>query len=624
MKVLLVNPPGWQKGSTNLGLCYLAGALIANGHEALILDVNDTDDPPEVVARKAEEYGPAVIGFSLKTATANAALLLSKAIKKRYNKAMHVAGGAHVTLAYEECLRENPEIEYCFVGESDSSFIEFVERLQEGKGLKRIAGIAYRSGDKIKATQRNYIEDLDSLPIPSMEAIEGFSFKEFRYPMITSRGCPYPCTYCCVGVVSSKKWRARTPENIIAELRAVKAKHGITSFEILDDNFTLRVDRAKAFCRLLIESGMNLTWYCHNGIRADKIDMELAQLMKKAGCTSVALGVESGDAKIFASIKKGEPLEAVVNAVKCIQAAGMQAVGYFIIGLPGDTLEGIKKTIKFQQSLGLNHFTYGILNPYPFTEVYDVIKREGKVLMDIKESSHFSTTLTIPFEMPGFPREDMEKAYYLAEFQELYRALEEFEERHNRKPRSIFYFDFSTGSTFAENLTHLLEGYELDVFCYQWHSDRYFKNKEAWNIKDLNVFIDTLGMVDRTKKFLKAFNLFRKRGYDIVFYNAETPHMLLAAFLPIVRPKKFYIEASNGGILMKLTDDEVKKAFYKKLRELPKLSLQMGLSVIVNPLFRLALLGFGGLLRLKKGGKKIAFEKKGVRLVDSKEEGRKD
>ncbi|MFQ5427984.1 MAG: B12-binding domain-containing radical SAM protein [Thermodesulfobacteriota bacterium] len=623
MKVLLVNPPGWQKGSTNLGLCYLAGSLLANGHEVLILDVNATDDPPEVVGKKAEEYGPGVIGFSLKTATANAALLLSKAIKKQYDKAVHVAGGAHVTLAYEECLLENPEIEYCFIGESDASFLELVKRLEQGGDPKKVAGIAYRDGKKIIATKREYIEDLDSLPAPSLEAIEHFSFKGFRYPMITSRGCPYPCTYCCVGVVSSKKWRARTPENIMAELKTVTEKYGIKSFEILDDNFTLRVERAKKFCRLLIESGMNLSWYCHNGIRADKIDMELARLMKKAGCTSVALGVESGDAKIFESIKKGEPLEAIVNAVKCIQAAGMEAVGYFIIGLPGDTLEGIKKTIKFQQSLGLSHFTYGILNPYPYTEVYDVIKREGKILMDIKESSHFSTTLTIPFEMPGFPREDMEKAYYLAEFQDLYKVLEEFEEKHNRKARSILYMDFSPASTFAETLAKVGEGCELDVFCYQWHSDRYFKNREAWNIKDLNVFIDTLGMVDRTKKFLKAFNLFRKRSYDIVFYNAETPQLLLAAFLPIVRPKKFYIEAQNGSTLMRLTDDEVKKAFYRKLRALPGFSLNLGLSVVFNPLFRLALLGFGCLLRLKKGGKKMVFESKGVRLVDMKEEGRK-
>lgn len=623
MKVLLINPPGWQKGSTNLGLCYLAGNLLANGHEVLILDVNATNDSPEVVAKKAAQYAPGIIGFSLKTSTANAALLLSKAIKERYDKALHVAGGPHVTLAYKECLLDNPEIEYCFLGESDASFIDFVKTLEEGGDPKKIAGIAYRDGGKAVATAREYIEELDSLPIPQLEAIENFSFKDFRYPMITSRGCPYPCTYCCVGVVSSKKWRSRTPENILDELKTVTKKYGITSFEILDDNFTLRVDRAKEFCRLLIESRLNLSWYCHNGIRADKIDMELARLMKEAGCTSVALGVESGDAEIFDSIKKGEPLEAIVNAVKCIKAAGMKAVGYFIIGLPGDSLEGIKRTIKFQQSLGLDHFTYGILNPYPYTEVYDVIKRDGRMLMDIKESSHFSTSLTIPFEMPGFSRDDMEKAYYFAKFQTLYKILEEYELKCKKKPGRILYVDFSAASAFAGNLAKLFEGYELDVFCYQWRSDRYFENREAWKISGLHVFIDTGHMLDRVKKFLKAFNLFRKRRYDIVFYNAETPQVLLAAFLPIVRPKSFFIEAQDGATLMTLADDEVKKAFYKKLRALPMFSLKMGISLLLNPLFRLAVVGFGFFLNSKKGGKKLEFTKKGTRLVDIQEKGPK-
>ncbi len=618
MKVLLVNPPGWQKGSTNLGLCYLAGSLKAAGHEVLILDVNATDDPPEVVAEKAEAFGPGVIGFSLKTATANAAFLLSKAIKKRYPKAVHVAGGPHVTLAYEECLRENPEIEYCFIGESDESFIDFVRRLEEGQDPRGVAGIACRQDGEVIATERRYIEDLDSLPAPSLESIEHFSFKGFRYPMITSRGCPYPCTYCCVGVVSSKKWRARTPENIIAELRAVKEKYGITSFEILDDNFTLRVDRAKKFCRLLIESGMNLDWYCHNGIRADKIDMELARLMKKAGCASVALGIESGDAEIFDSIKKGEPLEAVVNAVKCIQAAGMKAVGYFIIGLPGDSLEGIKKTIRFQRQLGLDHFTYGILNPYPYTEVYDVIKREGTMLMDIKESSHFSTTLTIPFEMPGFSREDMEKAYYLATYQDLFGLLEDFEAEHGRKPRRILYMDFSAGSAFAETLAKVADDYELDVFCCEPVTGKYIDKKAVWNVRDLHVFEDTPRIAKKAGKLLRSLGFFMKRKYDIVFCNVETPSLLKAASLLVIRPDEFFSEAENGDTLVKITSAEVKKAFYSKLRLLPRFSLNVMLGLIFKPLYRLALLGFGLFLRLKKDGVPLEFTKKGPRLKDTK------
>ncbi|MBI5643013.1 MAG: radical SAM protein [Deltaproteobacteria bacterium] len=616
MKVLLINPPGWQKGSTNLGLCYLASSLLAHKHKVLIFDVNATDKSPEAVAEKALEYAPDIIGFSLKTSTANAAFLLSKAIKKRYSKAIHVAGGAHITLAFKESLLGNPDIEYCFLGESERSFIAFVERLQDGRPVEEVPGIAYKKGGEVVVTPREYIEDLDSIPYPNLEVIENFSFKDFRYPMITSRGCPYPCTYCCVGVVSSKKWRARTPENIIEELKAVKERHGITSFEILDDNFTLRVDRAKKFCRLLIESGLNLSWYCHNGIRADKLDLELAKLMKEAGCTSVALGVESGDPLIFDSIKKGEPLEAIVNAVKCIKEAGMKAVGYFIIGLPGDSLEGIKNTIKFQKSLGLDHYTYGILNPYPYTEVYDTVKREGRMLMDIKESSHFSTTLTIPFEMPGFSRDDMEKAYYLARFQKLYDAIDNYEKKYKKRPERILYVDFAPASKFTDHLAKLLEGYELDVFCFQWRSDNYFKNRDSRKVTNLHVYVDTPYLSGRIKKFIKMFNLFRKRDYSMVFYNTETPQILLPPFLLIVRPKAFYLEAEDGATLLTLKDKEIKALLRKKAGSFVLTMPKLAVSLLVYPFFRLALIGFGFFLCLKKDGKAVDFTPDGPKFKD--------
>ncbi len=622
MKILLINPPGWQKGSTNLGLCYLASSLIARKHNVLILDVNATNEPPEAVAEKARKFAPDIIGFSLKTSTANAALMLSKAIKTRYGNAVHVAGGAHITLAFKDTLLENIEIEYCFLGESEKSFIDFVERLQDGRPVEEVAGIAYRKGGEVVDTNREYIEDLDAIPYPSMDVIEDFSFKEFRYPMITSRGCPYPCTYCCVGVVSSKKWRARSPENIIAELKYVKQKYGITMFEILDDNFTLNMYRAKKFCRLLIESGLNLSWYCHNGIRADNLDFELAKLMKKAGCTSIALGVESGDPAVFDSIKKGEPLEAIVNAVKCIKAAGMRAVGYFIIGLPGDSLEGIKKTIKFQQELGLDDFTYGILNPYPFTEVYDVIRREGKMLMDIKDSSHFSASLTIPFEMPGFSRDDMEKAYYLAKFQKLYDILDDYEKKYKRKPERILYVDFSPASRFTDHLAKLLDGYELDVFIFQWRSDDYFKNKEARKITNLHVYVDTPYTVGRIKKILKMFNLFRKRNYNVVFYNMKTPRLLLLALFLIVRPKVFYLEAEDGGRMLTLSDKEVKKLIRKKLGMLVIALPKLVVYVLASVAFRIAAIGFGFFLYFKRGGKNVEFTPQGPKLTDMDKRGR--
>lgn len=607
MKILLINPPGWQKGSTNLGLCYLAGNLIASGHKVLIFDLNATEELYETAAIKVEKYSPDIIGFSLKTSTANAAFLISKEIKKCYKKAVHVAGGPHITLDYEGSLLENPEIEYCFLGESDISFIDFVNRLEKKQSIKEVAGIAYLDNGNVVATKQKLIEKLDNLPYPSFEAIENFSFKDFRYPIITSRGCPYLCTYCCVGLICGKKWRARTPENTVTELKNAREKFGVKTFEILDDNFTLRLDRAKQLCRLIIKNKVKLNWYCHNGIRADRIDFELARLMKKAGCTSIALGIESGNAEVFNNIKKGETFESIVNAVKYIKKAGMRVVGYFIIGLPGDSLNGIKKTIEFQQRLGLDGYTYGILNPYPHTEVYEIIKRDGKILMDIKDSSHFSSTLTIPFEMPGFSKEDMKEAHYLCKFQKLYKALEVFKKKYNKKLKRILYINFSADLGFLENLAHFLDSYELDVFCSPWKSDDYFKYKEAMKIQDLRAFKYSPYFFKNLKNILRLFNIYRKRKYDILFYNLRAQKKMLLLALLIIHPKTFYLEAEDGYRILTIKDKEIREFFFKKIKELMISLPKLTISILASFFFRISYIFFGLFLYFKRNGQIVEF-----------------
>jgi hypothetical protein len=195
---------------------------------------------------------------------------------------------------------------------------------------------------------------------------------------------------------------------------------------VLDDNFTLNIERAKKICRELIDRKLKLLWYCHNGIRADRIDQELAVLMKKAGCTSIAFGIESGNPETFDSIKKGEPLSAVVNSVKVAKKAGIKAVGYFIIGLPGETLEKFIETVRFQRSLKLDDYVYNMLIPYPKTEAWDIVQSRGTMFCDITHTQHFSTDIVpIPFELPGFPRHDMVRALYIAKFFDLYETVQQ-------------------------------------------------------------------------------------------------------------------------------------------------------------------------------------------------------
>lgn len=186
----------------------------------------------------------------------------------------------------------------------------------------------------------------------------------------------------------------------------------------MDDNFTFDIDRAKKICRLIIKKKLDLDWWCHNGLRADRLDQELLNLMRKAGCTSIALGIESGDEDVFNNINKGEKLSDIVKVVKMIKKAGIKCVGYFIVGLPGDSIDSTKRSVRLQRQLGLSDYKYNMLIPYPGTKMWEIVKEKGRLLIDIKGAYHFGENLKIPFETDTISKEVLERCMYLAENQE--------------------------------------------------------------------------------------------------------------------------------------------------------------------------------------------------------------
>jgi len=425
-KVLLINPPGWQNESTNLGLAYLASTLTQAGYQTLILDINRYPLSDLRLIQRIREYSPNVIGISVKTATANSGGYIAKLLSPVCPDAVVVAGGPHLTLCAESYMNDFPIFDYGVMGEGEKHLVELVDRLFSDSPVEDINGLVYRVDGRVQINTWCPPDDLDDLPWPDFDSIEGFDWLDFRYPILTSRGCPFQCIYCCVNkLTGSRKWRSRSAPNVVDELEHVYQTRGIRSFEVWDDNFTLNIKRSKEICREIIDRKLNMSWYCHNGIRADRIDKELALLMKQAGCTSVAFGIESGNPQTFDSIKKGEPLTAVIEAVKLVKEVGIKAVGYFIIGLPGDTLEKFIETVRFQRSLQLDHYTYGMLIPYPQTEVWDMVKSRGNFFCEITSTQHFSHDIVpISFEMPDFPKQDMVRAFYIAKFFDLYEAVQ--------------------------------------------------------------------------------------------------------------------------------------------------------------------------------------------------------
>lgn len=541
MRVLLINPPGWQSGSVSLGLGYLASILLKEGHEVKVLDETGKPLAPEGVARKALEFKPDLVGFHCKTAQANACSRISAAIRKAYPSATHVVGGPHVTLCYEEYLADNPGFEYGFLGEADLNFSDFCRRVEQGKPVEDIPGIAFRKDGRVVGTERELITELDELPQPNFDLIEGFSWRDFRYPLLTSRGCPYKCNFCSVPIISSRRFRQRSPGDCIAELARIKSEKGITSFEILDDNLTLNMKRAKEFCRALIAGNLDLGWYCHNGIRADRLDQELADLMAKAGCTSIAFGIESGDQDVFRRVVKGEDLRHIVDAINMTKKAGMKAVGYFIIGLPGDNPQAVKTTIAFQKTLNLDHYVYGVFIPYPGTSGRDDVLKEGKIIRDIKETNHFSDRPQISIEYPTFTRDQIEEAWCLATAGELARLLDHWGLRGSRK--GILFAETDPATYGFRRFTRLLDS-GLDVFVNPAYDGAYEADMKEGRVREVHTFERSPDKFAMALHIIRAFAALGRKRYQAALWPMRwrgrsrlMDALALIAFVAFARPR---------------------------------------------------------------------------------------
>ncbi len=415
MKIKFITPHGNMLG-LNTGLAYLAGALIPAGHEVEVIDLN------HYLSRRTERLkrlGDAdMIGISVMTPTVDEVLKLAASAKEINPNAILVCGGPHISLDGLAFMEKNTGFDIAVIGEGEQTIVE----IAAGKNLDQIDGIIFRDGDSIvKNKPRELNKDLDSLSFPDYLCFDSVSeyntpYPYDRYPILTSRGCPAHCVYCALPLLGEGKWRARSPENIIAELHHMKKTYGLKKFQILDDNFTLKISRAKAFCRLLIEEKMSLEWDCISGIRAKFTDQELARLMKEAGVNQVNFGIESLVPEIHQSIGKGETLDDVFHAIHEYRQQGINVGGFFLIGLPGSNKALDRESIERATQIGLNPVVWSILVPYPGTELYEIITREKgyNLLLDWREGRTLGRVASVSFDSGDYSVKERKDNYCYA------------------------------------------------------------------------------------------------------------------------------------------------------------------------------------------------------------------
>lgn len=435
MRILLVSPKSsvWNsRKHIHMGLGYLAGALIAAGYDGVTLFDAEVEDEPLASLLARERYD--LVGISSPTPLIYEAW--EAAALAQAQGAITILGGPHLTLMPEESM-QRPEVDLVVRGEAEDTLVEIVREIEQqpASGRERLAtcdfqpipGLSWRDalGRVIHNADRILRYDIESIPWPAYHLFkierytnlqpltDGLDPHARAYTLVTSRGCPYQCVYCSKPITGNT-WRARSPEDVVAEWRYLVEEMGATEIGVTDDVWNLKPERAKAICRLLIAEGLNrVPWVPIHGMRADHTDAELFQLMKEAGCKRVGFGVESGNQAVLDAIKKRQTLDDVRRAFREAKAAGLQTMGFFIFGLPADTEETMEDTIRFALELDPDLANFMIAAPYPGTELWEIARRDGRLFsMDWRDYAIHDEKAR--YELPGLPAELVERKWHEA------------------------------------------------------------------------------------------------------------------------------------------------------------------------------------------------------------------
>lgn len=418
-KILLIEPPVTRPADFTakktrigivppLGLAYIAAVLEKNNFEVKIIDClmegsiegipyqNDQTRyglSDEEIRQKISEFKPDIVGVScLFSAKVYDMLNLCRIVKEIDPHILTVAGGAHPTTAYYEVLKDK-NLDFVIFGEGEYSTLYLLNALNGKKELSKVDGLAYKEHNEVKVNPKTkYIENLDELPLPARHLLrmDKYLFTSSphsgikRHPftsMITSRGCPFHCSFCVIRHLWGTKARYRSPENVLQEIEELVTRYGVKEIHFEDDNLTAEKERAMAIFNGIIQKGWDLSLNSPSGLAVHRLDEELLTVMKKAGYYSISIAIESGDKDILRLMRKPVNLEKVRHLIQTIHKLDLKAKGFFIIGYPGETKEQMQRTIQFAKTAGLDWALFFIATPIPGSDL-DKHCRENGYLVD--------------------------------------------------------------------------------------------------------------------------------------------------------------------------------------------------------------------------------------------------
>ena len=413
-KVLLVSPPiqgnaqaPSKDSSYGLGLGYLHAVIEKEGYQIRTFMYNN-DDPLEAekaVTAELVDFKPDFLLVQIFTMNRGESYRTIKRAKELRPQIKVVTGGVHATM-YPGQLLENFPVDAVVIGEGEETIIELLNTLSAGLEPTAIKGIAYKKdGFMVMTPSRPLIQDLDALPFPKHEL---FMTPEREMACIlTNRGCPFKCSFCCLHTISRRKFRKRSVKNAVDEVEyIVNTFKNIKIIQIADDTFTLDLQRAMDFCKEIVRRKIKIKFYC--SARIKPVSVELFKLMEAAGFSSIGFGLETGSAKLLKSIHKSITREDAIETFNMLKGININISTFLMVGFPGEDKETVAETIDLIQKLQkIKYFEFaGVarLWVYPNTEIYDLLRDAGRI-----DDSFWLTDKDVPFFTLEHSAEELER-----------------------------------------------------------------------------------------------------------------------------------------------------------------------------------------------------------------------
>ena len=364
-----------------LSFASLAAVLRQEGAKVAILDLGIVGNY-DGIEKVLEEIKPRYIGFTGTTPLFPKVVELSFKVRQILGDEVTILiGGPHATALPEESLMSS-EADILVFGEGERTIVD----IWKGKKLSEINGIYYKeNGGVLRTPRRGRIECLDDLPFLAVDLYESQFYQSakalsratpnFQYE--SSRGCRGVCIFCNKNI-SGTQFRMKSPERVVSEIEYI-LKYGYKEIRFVDDQFNADIDRAIKICELIIKKNLKFPWSLASGIRVDTVNEEFFKVAQRAGCYQMGIGFEAGDQAALDSINKGVTIEQSLNCMRLLRKSGIEAIGFFIFGLPEDTVETMEKTIKFALKLMPDYAKATILIPFPGTTLFSQYEKKGLI-----------------------------------------------------------------------------------------------------------------------------------------------------------------------------------------------------------------------------------------------------